>query len=320
MEYSDEYLREQLPRERPSLDFVPVDVAEESRGWIERGNFDDPDLLSRSVHWTYAIFSELGQGHYQWAERYLPRRFYPWFPHLAFDPSQSIVGLYDKNNESAGFGISINVHGENGPSFEIVDQIKFTRLGQTFPFAIRRTTTELHSLPHPLTATTTCWAQCNSKGDWGIITAGHTIGSLAGRSVPLDNGSSGMSHRCFWQPIDAAFVRTNNPTNPLSQLPILHFPATGVPLTVECKNGSQRRTVAAAANTLGFYKTRSFPVLFFLDRPCNKGDSGALVRATTGEAAGIYLGKEPSPDNGAESGRVLNFAQAMFALNTTAFL
>jgi len=138
--------------------------------------------------------------------------------------------------------------------------------------------------------------------------------------VPLSDGSTGLSHRSFWQPIDAAFVVTVAPCIQPSPLAIHNFPAAGIPVDVECRSSTQRRRVASACNSLGFYKTRTFPVLFFMDNPCNPGDSGALVRLPRGAAIGIYNGSEPSPDTGATSGRVLNFAQAMFALDTTPYL
>lgn len=320
MEYSDEYLRGQLPGENPPAAYVPPEVTREITSYIEAGEFPDPALLSRSVRWTYTIFSEMGLGQFRFEDRRVPWDYLPWAP-LHSSATQSIaVGLYDRDREAPGFGLSINLAGWDGPDFYIAGYVNFERLGQRFPIAIRRTTTELHSAPNPINATTTCWARCNSTSNWGIITAGHAIGtSTAGVSVPLDNGSTGISHRCFWQPIDAAFLLTTAPTNSPSLLSIVHFPAAGIPVTVESRNGPQHRTVASACNSLGFYKTRVFPILFFLDQPCSPGDSGALVQIGAGQAAGIYNGAQPSPATGGTSGLVLNFAQAMFALDTTAF-
>ncbi len=98
------------------------------------------------------------------------------------------------------------------------------------------------------------------------------------------------------------------------------FPPTSTrEIVAWIERGALSRTVASACNSLGLYRTRLHPVLFFLDRPCVPGDSGALVRLTSGEAAGLYTGAQPLPATGGNSGRVLNFAQAMFALDTTAY-
>ncbi|MCF3639789.1 hypothetical protein LXM94_07375 [Rhizobium sp. TRM95111] len=320
MEYSDAYLREQLPKENPSSEYVPPDVEREIVSWREKGEFDDPELLARSVRWTYAIFSEFSLGNYRYTEG-KGLGFFPWGPCVLPYDQQVTVGLYDKDKERAGFGLALNVPQGVGPPFYIADYIEFPRLQQRFPFAVRQVTTELHSPPNPVNATTTCWAKCNSSGKWGLITAGHAVGTnLVGLSVPLDDGSMALSHKSFWQPIDAAFILSAAPTEPVSSLKIINFPASGLPVNVVCKGNKQSRTVASACNSQGFYQTRLFPVLFFLNQPCSPGDSGALVQLNTGEACGIYNGSQPSPDTGGTSGRVLNFAQAMFALDTSGFL
>lgn len=320
MEYSDEYLRGQLPREDPPIDSVPRDVLREIQSYRERGDFEDRALLARSVRWTYAIFFELGLGNYRLVNHRGRWGAFEW-SFLGNNPlGTASVGLYDPDHERKGFGLCIDVPGWDwdGLGFYIIAYIQFPRLKQTFPLAVRSVETELHAAPNPAGATTTCWARCNTSGNWGIITAGHAIGtSRPGIAVPMDDGSTGISHRSSWQPIDAAFVLTTAPSPQPGMLSIHNFPAAGIPVVVECQSGIQNRTVAAAGNSLGFYRTRLWPVLFFLDSPCTLGDSGALVRLSTGEAGGIYLGAQPSPDTGGTSGRVLNFAQAMFALDTT---
>ncbi len=320
MEYSDEYLRGQLPREDPRIESVPGDVLREIQSCIEQGDFEDPSLLARSVRWTYAIFFELGLGNYRLVDYQFP--FMPFrLPFLGNDLlGKASIGLYDPNHEQKGFGLCIDVPGWDGPDFYIIASVHFTRLKQTFPLAVRSVETELHAAPNPTGATSTCWARCKITGNWGIITAGHAIStSLSGIAVPMDNGSTGISSRSFWQPIDAAFVLTTAPSPMPGMLPIQNFPAAGIPVVVECQSGIENRIVASACNSLDFYKTRSWPVLFFLDNPCKPGDSGALVHLPAGEASGIYLGAQPSPGTGGQSGRVLNFAQAMFALDTTPY-
>lgn len=319
MEYSDEYLRGQLPREDPPIELVPPDVTSELERYAERGDVDDRALVARSVRWTYAIFAELGLRQFQVVDSFVPWQFWVWGSH-GHDLFGTTVGLFDPDREEKGFGLCLDMPGWGGPSFYIVAHLRFPRLAQTFPLAVRRTRTELHAAPNPLGATTACWGRCNATGNWGIVTAGHAIGtSLPGVSVMLDDGTTGLSHRSFWQPIDAAFVLTMAPSPAPAMLPVLNFPAAGVPVIVECRSGALNRTVAAACNSLGFFRTRSWPVLFFLDNPCAPGDSGALVRLSSGDAGGIYLGADPCPDTGGTSGRVLNFAQAMFALDATPY-
>lgn len=324
MEYSDGYLREQLPKEGPPENYVPQVVVEEVARWREHGKFEDPALLSRSAFWTYAIFSELALGNFRVGRG--PFGPYPFEPYplslwsdLAYR-AQVSVGLFDRE-ESSGFGLLINVPAWDGPTFLQTNDIEFPRLKRRFPLAIRQTQTELHAAPNPTNATTACWAKCNGSQTWGIITAGHAVGgNRPGAAIPLDDGNTGSLARCFWQPIDAAFVHTGPPVTAPAKLPIVAFPAAGLPMTVECKTKREHRNVVRACNSMGFYQTPSYPILYYLDRPCVRGDSGALVRMVSGEAAGIYEGAQPAPDTGTTIGRVLNFAQAMYVLNTTAYL
>lgn len=322
MEYSDEYLREQLPPEDPPREYIPADVEAEIQSWIEKTDIKDPNLISRSVRWTHTIFSELGLGNFNLTGPFIPPwRHWPWSM-LTPTFGQSInVGLYDPKLETAGFGLSVDVPGWEGPAFDIVARIHFPRLKRAFEFAVRKIRVELHAPPNPTNATTTCWAQCNQSKQWGIITAGHAVTSRGpGYLVPLDNGSNGTSNKNYWQPVDAAFVTTPMTPNAPTPLSILNFPAAGLPVLVACKTGAQARTIVGAGNTLGFFKTATFSVLFFLDQPCKAGDSGALVHLTTGQASGIYVGAQPSPDTGGNSGRVQSLAQAMFVLDTTPYL
>lgn len=338
MDYSDDYLRARLPGDDPPVALVPADVSREIAGWIERGELADPALVARSVRWTYAIFSELALGNYR-----LGRNLPPWDSFLALASMASpavpriTVGLYDPAVEMPGFGLAVNVPEWDGPPFLVLDELFFPHLGRRFPLALRQVVTELHAAlspapnppptpaptpaPSPANATAACWARCNLAGDWGVVTAGHAVGSSQpGFSVPLATGGTGRLARSFWQPVDAAFVLTDPPEVLPSPLAVCHFPAAGLPVAVETRSGRLSRTVASACNSLGFYRTRLYPVLFFLDKPCVPGDSGALVRLTSGEAVGLYSGSQPSPATGGNSGRVLNFAQAMFALDTSAYL
>jgi hypothetical protein len=314
MEYSDGYLREQLPTEEPPFELVPTDVSDEVAGWVERIDMEERGLIARSTRWTYAIFSE-----FELRQVELERGFSPWMfigPHL----SRVSVGLFDPEAER-GFGIIIDVPPWPGPSFIVVDSLLFPRLGARFPLALRQSQIELH-LHHPANATSACWAQCNSTHVWGVLTAGHAVRSnRQGRPVALKSGDYGILYRSYYQPIDAAFVRVPNPPSNPNPLSVLSFPAAGQPVTVECQAGPEKRTIFAANDNMGVTNTRNHAVMFHLDEPCNRGDSGSLVRMLTGEAAGIYAGKQETPRRpSGVCGLVQNFEQAIFALNVTPYL
>jgi hypothetical protein len=320
LDYSDDYLRSVMPPERPPLDHVPVEVRREVAGGGREGRPDRGDLAAHSTYWTYAIFSEWSLGNVRVPESL--RGLYPWASGIFPGYPPIAVGLFDPERETTGFGIVLNIPQTPDVSFGIVGELEFPRLERKFPFAVRTVLTELHAAPNPIKpakATTACWAKCDKTGQWGVITAGHAIGSVAGMAIGLDDGTTGISHRCFWQPVDAAFVLTPSPSYGPALLPVIHFPAAGLAVEVECQTGNKSRTVAAACNSLGFFRTRQYPVNFFLDKPADAGDSGALVSTSSGEACGIYLGSQPSPDTGGTSGLALNFAQAMFALDTTPY-
>jgi len=221
-----------------------------------------------------------------------------------------------------GLGIILDVPNWPGPPFLIVDYVRFPRLNNAvFPVAIRQSDSDLH-LGHPANATGTCWAQCKDSALWGMITAGHVVKSnRPGRIVPMATGNSGALVRCYFQPVDAAFVQTDPPDLSLTGLPVLSFPSVGMPVEVECQSRSVSRTIVEVANNCGVLHTRAIGVLVYLDNPLNPGDSGALVRVHTGEAVGIYTGALQVP--GAPSGQrglAQNFEQAVFALNVTPYL
>lgn len=314
MQYSDDYLREFLPRENPPFELVPIDVIREMESRPERYR-GEGGLADRSRLWTYAMFSEMALGQVR------VHGFRSWRSRSATFHPDVAIGLFDHTTEQPGFGLSVNSVPFEGSGFQIVGDVEFTRLRHVFPFALRATVSELHGPVNPGNATAACWAKCNQKGSWGIVTAAHAVGAASGgQTIVLDDGSTGIAEAHFFQPVDAAMVLTAAPLPLPAPLPIINFPATGDAVQVLARSGLQSRSVVSVCNPQGFYRTRSFPVLFFLDNPCVAGDSGSLVRFPTGEACGIYCGSEPAPDTGGVTGRALNFAQAMFALDVTPYL
>jgi hypothetical protein len=326
MEYSDTYFREVLPSDDPPYERVPGEVDEDIHAWADRAEVDDRNLIARGARWTYAMFSELGEGQYRLQRGYYrrwPEGWPEYFPHVDWNLNKrASIGLFDREHEEAGFGLVITAPPWPGPSFEIVDQIEFPRLNSTrFPLAVRHLETEPHALLHPNGATSACWARCNTSNLWGVITAGHAVsGNRPGRPVPLAAGGVGSLVRSFYQPIDAAFVHVSvSPTGP-SLLPTFGFPTTGQPVTVETQGGPKSRTIVSVMNSMGVLHTREFAVLLCLDQPCIHGDSGSLVRLSTGEAVGIYKGGMKTPRTQYPVvGLAQNFEQAIFALSVTPF-
>ncbi|WP_448229857.1 hypothetical protein [Pseudoxanthomonas mexicana] len=321
MRYSDEYLREFLPREDPPERYVPVDVREEIAGWIERDEIEDRSLVSRSTKWTYALINELQLYQFRIVGPYAPifHHFYPNTP-----PPVLSIGLFDSETEPGGFGFAVHIPEITGlfARGEIIAYLEFPRLRARFPLILREVSYEDHALDHPINATASSWARCNETNHWGILTAGH-IAPIAqpGQKVPLASGNHGVLARSYHPPIDAAFIQTAPPPDQVSQLPIRCFPASGQPVIAELKTGAASRSVVYVDSFMQVVKTRTYPVQLYLDQPFQPGDSGALIRTTGGEAVGIYLGSVKSPVVlTARAGRALNFKQAVFALKVTPYL
>lgn len=311
MEYSDAYLREYLPRENPPMELVPGDVIDEVERW---GEFigEDRGLIARSTFWTYAVFSELGLGRYRYEEG-------PWLPERL---EQIRFGLFDKEREMAGIGFIIDIPQWGGSEFLIVDELSFPRLrNEAFPLAFRQTEIE-HHVSHPIGATSACWAQCRTTSSWGVLTAGHAVnGNRPGRAVPMASGSTASLGRSYFQPVDAAFVLTPAPGHRPTPLPVLSFASMGLPVIVDCQSGPASRTVVDVQNNCGVLNSRAVGVTLCLDQPASKGDSGALIRASNGDAVGLYRGsmKAPSAPTGFR-GLAQNFEQAILALDVLPYL
>lgn len=323
MEYSDNYLREYLPRFNPPIELVPRAVVRE----VERRSdymVESPELIARSTFWTYALFSEISLRQYRSRNPMYRQRMLPW--HLSTWPGRSTeqlsFGLFDMSREEAGIGFILDVPPWDGPEFMIIDRLSFPRLGGvTFPLALRQTQIE-HHLDHPQGATSACWAQCRTTWCWGVLTAGHAIeGSSPGWGVVMESGNTASLGRSYSQPIDAAFIVTPAPPYAPAQLPVASFAAMGMKVVVELQTGATERTVVDVNTNCGVVNTREIGLIFCLDEPECPGDSGALIRLLSGEAIGIYRGALVVP--GAPSGHrgfAQNFEQAIFALNVIPYL
>jgi len=310
MEYSDDLLREALPTRPPPFELVPSEVlAEIERGSARDDDFEHSALVARSAQWTYAMFNELRLGRY-----YVDGPI--WTPALFC--GHFAIGLFDADDEPAGFGLILFVRGLREAPF-IESHIIFERLGEKFPILHQQASITEHRPPHPQYATSASWARCDRDQRWGVLTAGHAVGTSRGAPVSLSHGLGGIVARSYHPVIDAAFVHTDEAPSSARMMTVRRFPAAGNRVSVGCQSGGEQRHVVAVEDNMGVVKTLSRAAILYMDRCCSPGDSGALVKSGD-DAVGIYLGsletEGPNPDT---LGRVLSFEQAAYALEVTAY-
>ena len=324
MDYSDDYVREYLPRQDPPPEAVPVDAQDEI---IRRLDFmGGPEgLTARATRWTYAIFAELEARRVRFDEPRNPSWIWDFRP--VFGLGGTVIdrvsfGLFDREHERDGLGLIVDVPPFPGPNVLDLGYVTFPYLANArFPIALRQSELELH-LDHPMHGTSACFAQCKRDQNlWGVLTSGHVVGSRRrGRAVPFASGGSGSLVRSGYQPVDAAFVEVAaKPATP-TPLPVLSFPAVSMSATVHCRTGSMSRTIVEVTSNCGVVHTRSIGMLIYLDNPEQPGDSGALVTVAGGEAVGIYKGglHVGGPSGGAR-GMAQNFEQAIYTLGVTPY-
>jgi hypothetical protein len=323
MRYSPDNLRQALPDRDPPDGAVPGEVEEEIAFWSERSRVEGPAaeedraLVARSTRWTYAMFEELGRRQARFSTG-VP----PWILGMSVEDmaARALIGLLDPD-AGTGFGLTF-LQQTSRQDFGVVGQVAFPRLNAQFPVCVRQVAEDDHAPPHPAGATSAAWARCNTTSRWGVVTAGHAAGgNRPGRTVHLANGAATTLIRSARPPLDAAFIGAHAPLGNPPLLAVRRFPAAGQGVSIELQSGPVARTVVEAMNALGVVNTRAFPILMFTDQACARGDSGALVRSSTGEAVGIYLGGlRNAVTPGGVAGRVLNFEQAALALDVTAYL
>lgn len=329
MNYTIGYVREHLPRADPPLEYVPRDVVNEIERWTSAfpEGEGDRELTARATRWTYAVFEELRLRHFVYDSALhpllmLPGQLWSISGVLASNLDEVSFGLFDEKSEAAGLGIIVDVPHWQGPNFLIAGYLEFPRLNKLkFPLAFRQSAIELH-VAHPQGATSACWAQCNQNVNvWGVLTAGHAVSTRPGRSVQMAVGSAASVARSYYQPVDAAFVKTAAPSGSPAPLSVLSFPALSMPARVHCKTGNSARTVVEVTSNCGVTHTRKIGMRIYLDNPENPGDSGALVTSATGDAIGIYTGSlnVPGPPPGVR-GHAQNFEQAIYALDVKPYL
>jgi hypothetical protein len=314
MQYSDGYLREVLPNESPSLEFVPPEIEAEIRFRGDGPAEEDRQLVARCARWTYAMFNELRLG------QVVIEGAVGWSGLMLQMAERVGIGLYDPEVEERGFGISILVPRSKNPPFERLANVNFPRLKQSFPLVVRQAAFEEHAagMPNPVGATSATWAKCNRTSVWGVLTAGHAAPVQPGQAVALAPAPAGVLLRSSYPVVDAAFVVVGGVPARSTLMKVLRFPAAGNKAFVECQGGPVPRTVVSVFDSRGVTATRRFMIAFFTDTPCSPGDSGSLVRSPSGEAMGIYSGSVAIAAGGHE-GFAQNFEQATFALDVTAY-
>lgn len=317
MEYSDEYLQQFLPREPPPFQYIPAEVIDDIERWAPRSEEENTELMARSTQWTYAMFAELQLGQFDFVMEGPP--WWEWF-----DVARHVkpaIGLFDPNVIEGGFGLTFHIGPfKDLPGIYSIGRAYFSRLKASFPIVIEQVRGVDHRPPHPSNATSAAWAKCNRSAAWGLLTAGHAVGSRPGRRVPLTDGGIGRVARSTYPVVDAAFVATFDDPGEVAVMPVRSFPAAGHSVDIQCQVGPARRTIVKVDDNLGVVNTVHQPVLMYTDRPCAEGDSGALVETSLREAVGLYIGSlETAQVAGGEAGRVLSFEQALYALDVTAF-
>lgn len=307
MRYSPEYLRDVLPKELPPPQRVPGEVMSY---FAKRDGFDDPDLIRRSAHWTYAIFAELRRG--EWS---LDAPASPAFASCLLRTGARAaatavsVGVLDQDYEQSGFGIILTLPWAE--KSEPVGTVVFPQLKDTrFPVAIRALAEDPHAAPSLPNATTTCWAEDRKlAGRWGFVTCRHALAGVpVNANVPLIGGGVGRVLRKNQPTIDAAFIETAAPAVPPNPLPLFTYPTTGLALSVHIGSGPASASVVSVTDTLGVIDDPHHPIKVYIDKPCSSGDSGSLV--TTGsDGVGIYCGELSSATVAKQAGQTVGFAQ-----------
>jgi hypothetical protein len=329
MRFSLDYLNAVLPPSNPPLESVPVPVqrafgASEPFGGSEGSSFPEdegPNITQRSAFWTYAIFSEFGDGSVQ--PTTMPGPFCPawwwwrwwwcWWqkwnqPKQRFKALFS-VGAFDRDFEGAGFGLIIE-----SPFLQrsqIIDELFFPRLNRSFPVAARPLVEDLHAVPSLINATSTCWARDNRAPTvWGFVTCRHAVtGIKDGAKVALGGGGPARLERKAPPTIDAAFVSTSAPRASLRPMNFVTFPTAGQSVDVLTSAGPQARSVVAVTETLGVINDPYHPIKVYFDQPCQPGDSGALVQSSSGNGMAIYCGSMSGATVHGRTGQTVGIGQ-----------
>jgi hypothetical protein len=297
MRFSREYLHTVLAAADPPAESVPEPVRPSLLLLRDREGED----VYRAGLWTYAMFSEIGQGRFQivdtspsWPFRFLP---------------MSAIGVFDEDFEGVGFGPVIMARPPSASG--IIGQIAFPQLdGASFPVVLRSLEEDFHAVPSPSNASSACWVEDRTKqSQWGVLTCRHALSGVAvGAHVTLNSGATARVDRKAPPTIDAAFLTTAAPHN-LVKMNLLRYAVPGQNVRVTASAGAAHRSVVTVTDTLGVINDPYHPIKLYLDQPCQPGDSGALVDTHASEGAGIYIGEMTNATVAGRAGQTVGFAQ-----------
>lgn len=281
----------------------------------------DIDFIVQSTLVTYSLLAEIRQ-----------EQFYIDFPSRDVEnnlraalPLSGAIGMIApwQGDRRVELGVSLKLDFE-APRVDVIwRELTYTRLSAYFPrlqaslpLRIEERRQKLHDAPHLVGATSACYARAGDS--FGMIAAGHSVReSVEGDAIPLDVAPAGRLVHSVYRPIDAAFIELDRVPEGLRPLRIHEYPSIDDRVNVMTRRGALPRQVAQVNSSLVTPYFTEYPAVIFLDRGCEYGDSGSLIRlADTGEAVGIYTGEHDARDPRDEPlGTAQHFAQAMYALH-----
>lgn len=290
---------------------------------LDRDPERDISLIIRSTLLTYAVMAELEAGNFEVETPYFLRPIGPGFERLiAYDGAVGMVQTLRSRRPEFGVSVKLPRWLFNEPFIDLpfyperASTVRLPRFDLRLPLSVSVGIDIPHRAPSPAHATSACYAVWGDVT--GVIVAGHSVRNCVyGDYVPLDTGDIGRFVGSGYRPIDAAFLDVADPPHSLSDLPVVAYPAMGDEVVVQTRDGDEYRVVAQVNNSMVSPYFSEYPIVLYLDRACQSGDSGSLVRlVTTGEAVGIYTGEHDPIEPRAEGplGTAQNFAQAIYTL------
>jgi hypothetical protein len=219
------------------------------------------------------------------------------------------------------FGAAVQLPAiKNGPP-QIIRVVRSEKL--SFPVVLNFSAIEFHvANPSGSIGTGACWARSKKAAirpsHEGILTAAHIFDG-----VPLLT-QVGMSLPGPWYlgdrgecKIDAAIiVQTDCIPYLTSSLQVENYPIANQTVTFSgVGSGASVQAQIQHSAPNGTHLTQLHPLRLYLDKGGVPGDSGALVRNSSGAGVGIYIGKVPILGTHTYYGVAQLLSQAQYALN-----
>jgi hypothetical protein len=250
------------------------------------------ELRGRSLAWC-AVLQALAEAE-RWDQQYAGFRFATF----------GFIPMLNQGQESYVFGGAIELGPHDGAPTQDVRSVQVQE--QHFPLVINRRSYIWHVanpvLPHP--GTGACWARSRrsmSTANEGVLTAEHVIaGTSLGGAVHMDVAGAWTLADSGTCKIDAALVTLSGsiPSSAAS-LAVQNVPCPGTSVEI-LGNASPAPIVGNVTHTMIFstYLSELHPMRVFLDVHGIHGDSGGLVRETSGgPGVGLYMGQPHTPQS-----------------------